>query len=68
MKVLLDIRDSKVSFVLELLSNLKFVKAEPLTPYKADVLKGIKNAVEEMILIQEGKLKAIPAKEFLDEL
>jgi hypothetical protein len=38
MKVMLDIKDSKADFVMELLSNLSFVKAEPLTPYKKKVL------------------------------
>lgn len=68
MKILLDIKDDKADFIMELLSNFKFVKAKPLTPYKADVLEGIKEAVEEMKLIKEGKLKGIPAKDLLDEL
>jgi hypothetical protein len=68
MKILLDIKDDKVAFIMELLNNFKFVKAEPLTPYKAEVLKNVKEAVEEMKLIKEGKLKGIPAKELLDEL
>jgi hypothetical protein len=68
MKILLDVKEDKVAFVMELLNNLKFVKAEPLTPYKAEVMKGIKQAVEEMKLIKQGKLKAIPAKDLLDGL
>ncbi len=68
MKVLLDIREDKVDFVMELLKQLKYVKAEPLTPYKAQVLHGIKEAVEEMKLIKEGKLKARPIDDLLDEL
>lgn len=68
MRVILDIKDSKVAFVMELLSNFNFVKAEPLTPYKAEVFHGIKQAVEEMKLIKEGKLKATSAKDLLDEL
>ncbi len=68
MKVLLDIQDSKAPFVMELLNNLSFVKAKQLTAYKAEVLEGIKEAVEEMQLIKEGKLKGTPAKELLDEL
>ena len=68
MKVLLDVKDDKASFIMELLSNFKFVKAKPLTPYKAEVLGGIKDAVEEMKLIKEGKLKGISAKKLLDEL
>ncbi|NME69069.1 hypothetical protein [Flammeovirga aprica] len=68
MKVLIDIEDSKVEFVLELLNNLKFVKTEPLTPHKAEVLQSLSEAVTEMRLIKKGKLKATPAKDLLDEL
>jgi hypothetical protein len=48
MRVLLDIKDGKAEFVKELLKNFPFVKAEKLTTYKAGVLKGIKEAVEEL--------------------
>ncbi len=68
MKVLLDIKDSKAAFILELLQNFKFVKAEPLTPYKAEVLQGIKQAVEEMNLIREGKIEGRKAEDLLNEL
>ncbi len=68
MKIILDIKDDKADFIIELLSNFKFVKTKPLTPYKADVLEGIKEAVDEMKLIKEGKLKGISAKALLDEL
>ena len=68
MKILLDIKDDKVAFIMELLSNFKFVKAKPLTPYKAEVLEGLREAVEEVNLIKAGKKKAQPLREFLDEL
>lgn len=68
MKVLLDIKDAKAQFVMELLRSFSFVKAKPLTPYKADILEGIKEAVEEMNLINAGKLKARNAEDFLNEL
>lgn len=68
MKVLLDIKDSKAAFVMELLNNFKFVKAKTLTPYKAEVLENIKEAVEEMKLIKAGEIEGIPAKDLLDEL
>lgn len=48
MKLLLDIKDNKASFIVELLKNFKFVKARPLTSEKAEILEGIKTAVEEM--------------------
>lgn len=68
MKLLLEIEDNKASFLMELLNNLKFVKAKPLTPYKAEILENIKEAVDEMTKIKEGKLKGIPVKDLLDEL
>ena len=68
MKLLLDIKDDKAAFIMELLNNFKFVKAKPLSSHKAEVLEGVKEAVEEMKLVSEGKLEGIPAKELLDEL
>lgn len=68
MKLLLEIKDEKAAFIMELLNNFKFVKTKLLTPYKAEVMEGVKQAVEEMKLINEGKLKGIPAKQLLDEL
>jgi len=68
MKVLLDIKDDKASFTMELLQSLSFVKAKPLSDYKAKILENLKEAVEQVNLIQKGKLKGIPAKELLNEL
>lgn len=68
MKVLLDIKDAKAPFVMELLQNLPFVKAKTLTPYKAKVLEDLKEAVEEMKLIKAGKLKARNAEDLFNEL
>ena len=68
MKVLLDIKDSKASFVMELLNSLNFVKVKPLSDEKAELMSNIKEAVEELNLIKQGKLKGIPAKDLLNEL
>jgi hypothetical protein len=68
MKVLLDIKDEKAPFIMEMLGHFKGVKSKPLTNYKANILEGIKEAVEEVKLIKQGKLKGIPAKDLLDEL
>ena len=68
MKVLLDVKDEKASFFLELLKNFSFVKTNALTPYKAKVLEDVKEAVEEMKLIKAGKLKARKAEDLFDEL
>jgi len=37
MKVMLDIKDNKADFVMELLKNLSFVKATPISTYKKKV-------------------------------
>jgi hypothetical protein len=68
MKVLLDIKDSKANFVLELLKSLSFVKAKPLTPQKAELLEDVKEAVDNLNLVKQGKRKARPAEDLLDEL
>ena len=68
MKILLDIKDEKSEFILELLRNFSFVKTEPLFVYKENVIKGIKKGVMEVNLINEGKLKGIPARDLLNEL
>jgi len=68
MKVILDIKDEKAPFIMEVLKNFRDVKAKPLTSYKADVLESLREAVEEVKLIKQGKLKGIPAKDLLNEL
>jgi hypothetical protein len=68
MKILLDIKDNKAAFFMELLKSFKFVKAEPLSEEKATLLKEIKESVEYMNLVKAGKAKARPAKEVLNEL
>ena len=68
MKVLLDIKDSKAPYLMEVLKGLSFVKTKQLTPYKAKVLEDIKEAVKEMTLIKEGKLKGRNAEDLINEL
>ena len=68
MKAVLDIRDSKASFVMELLGSLSFVKFQPITAGKALFLSEMKEAVDTVNLIKKGKLQARPAKELLNEL
>lgn len=68
MKVLLDIKDAKAPYLMEVLKGLSFVKAKQLTPYKAKVLADVKVAVEEMTLIKAGKLKGRNAEDLINEL
>jgi hypothetical protein len=68
MKILVDIKDEKGAFIMELLNNFKFVKATPLTSDDAELLEGLKEAVEEVNQIKAGKKNAQPLSEFLNEL
>lgn len=67
MKVLLDIKDEKAPFFMEVLENFKFVKVEPLTD-KEEIIEDIKQAVEELNLIKAGKKQARNAEDFIHEL
>ena len=68
MKVMLDIEDNKADFVMELLSNLSFVKAETISTKKSQFIKEFKASVEEVILAKQGKIKLKSAEELLNEL
>jgi hypothetical protein len=69
MKILLDIKDDKADAVLEVLNGLKDVKIIPLTHQKKmNILLGIKEAVEQVMLIKSGNLDGIPARSLLNEL
>jgi len=68
MKAVLDIKDSKASFVMELLDSFSFVKVQPITNEKALLLREIREAVDTVNLVKKGKIKARPAKELLDEI
>jgi predicted CoA-binding protein len=68
MKAVVDIKDSKASFVMELLGNFSFVKVQPITNEKALLLSEIKEAVDTVNLIKKGKIQARHAKELLNEI
>ena len=68
MKVLVDVKDDKGDFILELLNNFSFASAKPISPSKTQLLEEIKEAVEYLNLVKEGKAVARPAKELLNEL
>lgn len=68
MKFIIEVDDQKAGFFLELLEQLKFVKVKPVSPYKVEILDGIKEAVEQVNLAKEGKIKLKSARDLLDEL
>lgn len=68
MKILVDVKDNKAEFVLELLNNFSFVKAKTISPAKAQLIGEIREAIENLNLVKQGKLKARPAKDLLNEI
>ena len=68
MKVLLDVKESKALFLMELLNNFSFVKVESITDEKALLLHELKEAVNTVNLVKKGKLSARPVKQLLNEL
>lgn len=68
MKLLLDIKDDKAPFFLELLKNFPFVKAKQLSTEKATKIEGLKEAIDQVNQHKEGKTQLKPARELLDEL
>ena len=73
-QILLNIKDSsKLAFFLEVIKNFDFVSVKKVITNNEvegdkEILDGIKQAVNEMNLVKQGKLKSRPAKDLLDEL
>ncbi len=70
-EVTIQVPDKKYGLFLELMKSLSFVKKVKTVddePTKEEILDGIRQAVKEVNLIKQGKLKARPIQELLDEL
>ena len=66
--MLVEVKDSKADFFMELMENFSYVKAKKITPAKALLMEEIKEAVEYVNHIKKGKMKARPVKYLLDEV
>jgi hypothetical protein len=69
----IKVPDNKYSFFVELIKNLGFAKQVEVEDIdidldKAEILNGIREAVDEVNLIKQGKKKSVPLKDFLNEL
>ena len=68
MKILIEVEDQKAEFLIELLKQLKFVKVKPISPYKAEILGGIEEAVDQVNMAREGSVRLKSARDLLDEI
>ncbi|NOS91115.1 MAG: hypothetical protein HOP30_04275 [Cyclobacteriaceae bacterium] len=71
-EVTVQIPDKKHELFIEMMKSLSFVKkvktVDEDEPTKEEILEGIRQAVKEVNLIKQGKLKARPVQDLLDEL
>lgn len=51
---------------MEMLTNFPFVEVTPFSDSKAEFFKGFNEAVEEVKLAKQGKLKTTPLNDFLN--
>jgi len=70
-RVVLNVASRKYDFFMELLGNLDFVKVEEDETdgdSREEIIAKLKGAAKDVKLINAGKLKGRPLKDFLDEL
>jgi len=68
-QVVLNIKEGKYRFFMELVKSLDFVQVEKNEgDSKEEIVANLKQSFKELKLYKEGKLEGIPAKELLDEL
>ena len=65
MKLILEVKDNKVDFLIELLKNFSFVKNAKLLSEEPN---DFQQAIEELNLAKQGRLKTRPLGELLNEL
>lgn len=69
MQVLVEIPDNKATFGLEVLRSLVFVKkANPISSEKSLLIEEIKEAVDNLALVRNGKMKLKSARDLYNEL
>lgn len=69
MKVLVDIRnEAKVSFVMEFLDSQSYIKTKTLSDEAASLMADLKEAMNEVKLHKQGKIKLKTAQQLLNEL
>jgi uncharacterized protein YpbB len=76
-QITLDISDTYVSFFMKLIKNFDFIKVrdkkkisleDGLTPSQKKTWATVKKGFEDLKMIEQGKMKTTPARDFLQEL
>lgn len=69
--LIIDVEDRKVRFIKNLLKHFSFVSIQETQPDEdtdEEVIANIRQGLKELRLVEEGKMKATPYKDFLKEL
>lgn len=69
--ITLEVQDKKLKFFKELINQFSFVKIreeEPEEDTDEQVIANIREGVRQMRLVEQGKMKSRPARDFLKEL
>jgi hypothetical protein len=67
-RIILDIPDSKLNFIMELLSNLGIKKVKKLSSRHVNYLEGLNDALDEVEEHLQGEKYLQNAKDFLEEI
>jgi hypothetical protein len=68
-QVVLNVRESKYPFFIELVRSFDFVQIEENTgDTKENIVANLTQGFKELELYKQGKLKTTSAKDFLNEL
>ena len=68
-QVILNIKDSKYRFFMELVKSLDFVQVEEDPgDSKEEIVTNLTQAFKDLKKYKQGTLKTTPAKDFLNEL
>ena len=70
MKVILDIKETRIPFFMELVKSLDYIKVvrEIRNKQKSKAISELAEAFHDVELYEQGKKKLKPAKDLLDEL
>jgi hypothetical protein len=68
-QIVLNVRESKYPFFIELVRSFDFVQIEENTgDTKENIVANLTQGFKELELYEQGKLKTTSAKDFLNEL
>jgi hypothetical protein len=67
-QLILNVKESKLKFFLELINDLDFIQVENEGDSKEAIVANVSQGLKDVKKLQGGNLKTRPAKALLDEL